>query len=135
MYEERVINSVFEDNREGHFRLVKQHEKIQKMVRTHAVYSGITESSCNQMVEMVEGVTDGSITGDISEIQITRSFKCHINELDLDSVSERNMLKIFEHRTVISLFVFYSSLWYQSERWIGVGQDWRQGNQFIQMKD
>lgn len=93
------------------------------MVRTHAVFSGITEFSYNHRVEMVEGVTDGSITGNISEIQITRSFKCHIKEFDLDSVSKRNILMIFEHRNVISLFVFYISLWYQSERWIGVGQD------------
>lgn len=74
---------------------------------------------------MVEGVTDGSIAGNISEIQITRSFKCYIKELDLDSVREGNILRLFEHRNVLSLFVFYSSLWYQSERWIGVGQDWR----------
>lgn len=95
---------------------------------------GTTESSYNHRVEVVKWVTDGSTAGNISEIQVTQSFQSHIKDLDLDSVSDRNILKIFKHRNVIFLFVFYSSLWYHCERRIEVGQDWRKGNQFIQIK-
>lgn len=42
-----TMNSACEDIREEHFRKMKEHLKIEKMVKAHALCSETTISSCN----------------------------------------------------------------------------------------